>query len=65
MMQKLFWVILAIAFPPAVVLAHGIPMNFVWSLVATDFSEFLELYTHFGLWMNDMFGSFIYFIRII
>jgi uncharacterized membrane protein YqaE (UPF0057 family) len=51
MMQKLFWVILAIAFPPAVVLAHGIPMNFVWSLVATDFSEFFRIIHAF--WIMD------------
>lgn len=36
-MRKLFWVILAIALPPAVVLVHGRPMDFVWSVVATAF----------------------------
>lgn len=35
MLRKLFWVALAVLFPPIVVLAHGRPMDFVWNIFAT------------------------------
>jgi hypothetical protein len=63
-MRKLFWVILAIALPPAVVLVHGRPVD-LWTLCGALllllFFGFLASYMRFGLWINDMFGRFVCF----